>query len=120
MALADPQSIKVGETTTSLPRVNTGSFASEYTSADGTIHLKLSTQESTRRRQMLRVDISKITEDPFIDSQNREVSMSVYLVVDRPLVGYDNTEALAIIAALIELGTASTSKVLKQLLGGES
>lgn len=119
MALTDPQSIKVGETETSLPRVNTGNFSSQYESSDGTITLKLSTQESSRKRHVIRVDVEKITEDPF-SGDNVPVSMSCYLVIDRPLVGYDNTEALEVISALTALGSASTNKVFKALLGGES
>lgn len=119
MALTDPQSIKIAETTTSLPRVNTGNFSSQYEAADGTVTLKLSTQESSRKRHVIRVDVEKITEDPF-SGDNVPVSMSAYLVIDRPLVGYDNTEALAVVTGLNELAAASTDKVLKALLGGES
>lgn len=120
MALADPQSIKISGVTTSLPRVSTGAFSSVYESSDGTIDLKLSTVESNRKRHVVRVDVSKITADPFVPAENREVSMSSYLVIDRPLVGYTNTEALAVVAGLTEALAATESKILKALLGSES
>lgn len=121
MALADPQSIKIDESTAvSLPRVSTGDFKSVYTSSDGTIDLRISTEEKSRKRQVARVDVSKITADPFIPAQNSEVSMSAYLVVDRPPAGFTNEEAKKICKGLFELLTASTDKNLKAFLGSES
>jgi hypothetical protein len=119
MALTDPQKVTISEEETSLPRVNTGNFASQYESSDGTITLKLSTQESSRKRHVLRLDVEKITEDPF-SGDNIPVSMSAYVVIDRPKVGYDNSEALAVFAGLVKLATDSSSKVMVALLGGES
>lgn len=120
MALADPQSIKISGTTTSLPRTETGKGTSLYESADGLIKLSLSTVDNRRKRQVVRVDVSKITEDPFIPAQNVEVSMSTYLVFDRPKVGYTNAEAKAVYDGFIEALQASSSAVVTKLLGGES
>lgn len=120
MALADPQSIKISGTTTSLPRVSTGDFESIYESADGLIKLSLSTVSSKRKRQVVRVDVSKITADPFIPAQNVEVSMSNYLVFDRPQVGYTNAEAKAVYDGFIEALQAASSVVVTKLLGSES
>jgi len=120
MALADPQSIKISGTTTSLPRVSTSGGSSTYTSSDGTVRLTLSTQEGSRKRQTARVDVSKITADPFIPAQNSEVSMSFYIVFDRPVAGYSNAEALAVALGFIETITATSDLVLTKLLGGES
>lgn len=120
MALTDPQSIKISGVTTSLPRVSTSGNSSVYESADGTIKVTLSTQNGNRKRQTWRVDVSKITADPFIPAQNQEVSMSFYIVIDRPVSGYTNTEALAVVLGGIEALTASEDKVLVALLGGQS
>jgi hypothetical protein len=120
MALADPQSIKISGVTTSLPRTSTGSYESTYESADGLITLKLSTAEKSRKRQVVRVDVSKITTDPFIPAQNVEVSSSCYLVFDRPPVGFSNADMKAIYDGFIEALQASSSKVVTQLLASES
>jgi hypothetical protein len=120
MALADPQSIKISGTTTSLPRVSTGKFESLYESADGLIKLSLSTSEGKRKRQVVRVDVTKITADPFIPAQNVEVSMSSYLVFDRPKVGYTNAEAKAVYDGFVEAMQASSSVIITKLLGSES
>lgn len=120
MAFSDPQSIKVGETTKSLPRVNTGGYSSTYLSADGLTKLTISTQNGKRKRHVYRVDVSKTTEDPFIPADNIEVSMSSYIVIDRPLAGYSNAEALAVVVGLLEAATASADDDIVKLLGSES
>lgn len=120
MALVDPQSIKISGVTTSLPRVSTGNFESIYESADGLIKLSLETSMKKRKRQVVRVDVSKITADPFIPAQNVEVSMSLYVVFDRPLVGFTNAEAKAVYDGFIEALQATSSVIVTKLLGGES
>jgi hypothetical protein len=120
MALADPQSIKIGEVESSLPRTSVSGNSSSYTSEDGKITLTLSTTNGNRKRSVIRVDVDKITEDPFIPTQNTEVSMSFYMVIDRPPAGFDNTEVLNTVLALTSLGSASTNKVYKAWIGGQS
>lgn len=121
MAQTDPQSIKISGVTTSLPRVDTGNFGSVYLSSDGSITLKYSTQESNRKRHVARVDVTKVTADPLDDARNVEVSMSAYLVIDRPkFAGYTNAEALAVVTGLLEALTAESSAKVTKLLGSES
>jgi hypothetical protein len=122
MALADPQSVKISAATISLPRVATGDFESEYESADGLTKLSLSTirTKSSRKRQTVRIDVTKVTADPFIPSQNVEVSMSTQVVFDRPPAGYSNADAKAVWDGFIEALQASSSKIITQLLGSES
>lgn len=120
MALSDPQKIKIGAVESSLPRVSTGNKESIYESADGTVVLKLSTVESRRNRQTVRVDLSKITPDPFIPAQNTQVSMSVYIVIDRPVAGYTNKEAVEALKGFIGLCTESEYKLLEKLVARES
>lgn len=120
MAQADPQSIKISGTTTSLPRVSTGDYKSKYQSADALIDLLFSTQTGKRKRQVARVDLSKITADPFVPSNNIEVGTSVSLVIDRPLAGFTNTEEAALVAGFIELLTKEESKIITKLLAAES
>jgi len=120
MAFTDPQSITISSVTTSLPRVNSGNRQSEYASADGLIKLTASHVQGRRLRQVLRIDHSKITADPFIPANNALVSMSNYVVFDRPPAGYTNAEALAVYNGFKTLFTASTDAAITKLLGGES
>lgn len=120
MALSDPQKINIGAGEVTVPRTSTKGSESTYTSDDGLIRLTLSTQLGKRKRQIIRVDVNKITADPFRPAENSEISMSFYGVFDRPLVGFTNAEALAIAEGLMALFKASESTVGKKLLGSET
>ena len=120
MAFADPQSIKISGVTTSLPRVSTGKFESIYESADGLIKLSAAHQTGKRKRRVIRIDVSKITADPFIPANNVEVSTSIYIVFDIPSVGYSNAEMKAVYDGFIEALQASSSLLITKLLGAES
>jgi hypothetical protein len=121
MAFADPQKVKVdGSTETECPRVDTGNFESTYLSADGLVRLKLATTNGRRKRHTARIDLSKITTDPFDTTQNEEVSTSAYLVVDRPISGFTNEELKKLVEGLVGFLSASTYSATKKLLGSES
>lgn len=117
MALTDPQKIKVTESEATCPRVSSGAYTSTYQSSDGTVKLTLSTQNGGRKRHVCRVDLSKITTDPFDESQKEEVSMSSYIVIDRPLSGFTVAEAKKVVEGLTAYLTAT---ITEKLLGGES
>jgi hypothetical protein len=120
MAFADPQSIKISGVTTSLPRVSTGKFESVYESSDGLIKLSAATSNGKRIRRVIRVDLSKVTADPFIPAQNVEVSTSIYLVFDEPLAGFTNADLKALYDGFIEALQAGSSVLITKLLGSES
>lgn len=121
MAFTDPQRVTVdGTNELTLPRVNSGNFSSEYLYDDGTVSLKLATSNGRRKRHVARIDLSKITTDPFDTTQNVEVGTSAYLVVDRPLAGFDNDELLDLVEGLCGFLTASTSAAIRKLLASES
>lgn len=120
MAFADPQAVKISGSTKTLPRVSAAGNKSIYESADGLTRLTISTEKSKRKRHVYRVDVEKITSDPFIPTNNTSVSMSCYIVIDRPLVGYSNEEALAVVAGMLEAASETSSADLVKLLGSES
>nr|QDH86810.1 MAG: hypothetical protein H3BulkL172605e138_000003 [Leviviridae sp.] len=120
MAFTDPQSVTISGTTTPLPRTSTGDGTSKYQSSDGLITFTASTAYGRRMRHVLRLDHSKIAADPLAPAMNAKVSASVYLVIDEPNVGYDNTELLAIYTGLKTLVTASSDALVSKVLGGES
>jgi hypothetical protein len=120
MAFSDPQSITINAVPYSLPRVSSGVNESKYSSADGLVDLSASHSYGRRNRRVLRVDHSKITADPFIPAQNREESMSCYMVFDLPTVGYSNTEAKQVYTGFKTLFTASSDALIDKILGGES
>lgn len=120
MSFADPQTITISGTPISLPRTSVGDDESEYTSADGLTVLKANHSYRNRTRRVLRVDVSKMTTDPFRPAENVKVSMSNYIVFDLPPAGYNATEALAVWTGFKTQFSASSDLLITKLLGGES
>jgi hypothetical protein len=120
MSYADPQTVTISGVTTSLPRVSTGRFASEYLSGDGLISLKASSAIGNRIRRVVRLDHSKIAADVYQPDVNVKRSMSVYTVFDMPSVGYTAADALAIYLGFNNQVNASSNLLITKLLGGES
>jgi hypothetical protein len=123
MALTDPQKFKeVAGTEVTAPRVSTGNFNSVYETSDGLNKLTLSTTESNsnRKRHLVRIDVEKLSTNIYEESKKQSVSMSVYLVVDRPVNGYSVAEAKKLVEGLVGLLSASTYSLTEKVLGGES
>jgi len=119
MSFTEPLSVTLSGSTSSLPRTGGGEHDGEYTSADGLIQVTASHNYGKRVRRMLRLDIKKIAPDPFRPDENREVSMSCYMVFDVPEDGFTVTEQQAAYAAFKGLATASSDLLITKVLGGE-
>ncbi len=122
MALNDPQSITIGGTTTSLPRVGyPGSNASEYSNPDGSIDLVASHQYAKRTRRSMRLNLKKNITDPQTPANTVPRSASINLVFDVPTDGtYTPAEMLASYKGFVAQLAASTDAVIIKFLGGES
>lgn len=116
---ADPQSITISAVPISLPRVSSGVNAAAYASADSTLKFAISNAYGRRNRRTVRMEHSKIAADP-LTSANSRYSMTSYLVIDTPLVGYTVTEAQAVIAGFTAWLTASSGANVAKVLGGEN
>jgi len=120
MAFADPQSVTIGATTYSLPRVSSGTNTSTYQSSDGLVQLVPSSLYAKRTRRSLRLNSTKIAADPFTPSVNQSFSMSTYLVVDIPIIGFTVAEQTDVVDALSAYMAASSGAAIAKLLGGEN
>lgn len=123
MALTDPQKFKeAAGTEVTAPRVSSGDFKSIYETSDGLAKLTLSTIESNsnRKRHMVRIDVEKLATNVYEESKKQAVSMSAYVVIDRPVNGFTNAEAKKLVEGLVGLLSASTYSVTEKVLGGES
>lgn len=121
MAFADPQSVTpTGGSAISLPRTSSSIGAGAFTSADGNTTLLVSSQYGTRTRRTARLNMQKIADNPYNDGLNSLFSMSAYLVVDIPVLGYSLADQEANVGALTAWLTASSSAKVAQLLGGEN
>lgn len=121
MAFADPQSVTINAVAQSLARTSSGPGATgAFQKDDGLVRLSVAHSYGSRTRRTIRLDHSKVAADPFDSSLNAQYSMSVYLVVDHPRVGYTNAEQKQVVDAITAYLTASTGARVTQLLGGEN
>jgi hypothetical protein len=119
---ADPQTITVSAVPIIMPRVgsgiDTGTFRME--GPNSRYALSFSHTYGKRARHLVRFDHQKIATDPLVPTNNAPYSMSTYLVVDAPLVGYDAAGIKAPVDGLLAYLTASTGANITKLIAGES
>jgi hypothetical protein len=123
MALTDPQKYKeAAGTEVTAPRVSSGDFKSVYETSDGLNKLTISTQETAgnRKRHLVRIDESKLATNVYEESKKQSVSVSVYLVIDRPVNGFTNAEVKKLVEGLSGLLSATSFALIEKVLGGES
>lgn len=113
---SDPQSVTVNLVAKSLPLTSREGMVSVYSEDTGEHILRVSHQEASRDRRVVRLDHEKIAADP-LTAVNATVSTSVYIVIDEPKWGYTDTEIDYLVQGLT--GWLTTANVLK-VLGGES
>lgn len=120
MAIADPQSVTINSVAQSLARVGTNETKSIYRKDDGTVELTVSHQPGkVRSRDSAKLTFTKIAADPLLAGVNREVSLSIYFNIDRPLVGLTTAEMKDVATSLTTWLTASSGANLTKILGGE-
>jgi hypothetical protein len=124
MSFADPQSLTISGVNAgaavSLPRISAGANASTYRSNDSTEQLLISHSYGKRTRRTFRVDFKKVAADPFASGINREYTLSTYIVVDVPTVGFTVAEQKAVIDGMLASLSASSGAKITSLLGGEN
>jgi len=114
--LADPQSVTVNAVAISLPRTQMGATSNTYAATDGNTYMTTKQNKTANRfRREVRLSQKKIAADP-ISALNVEKGVSVYLVIDEPLVGFTDAEIGYLIDAL---KTWASSTNYNKVLGGE-
>lgn len=104
MALADPQSVTHNAVAKSMPRVEVAPKKAIYQNADETFKLTVSHQiqggrDSQVKSALVRLDQRKIVTDP-LTSTNDYGTMSIRVIIERPLYGFSMTEMEQLVAAL--------------------
>lgn len=122
MAFADPQSVTINGVAKSL--VRQGSPQPErlgkFSTAEGDFEFTVRQDKTASRfRREIRLTQKKVAADP-ISAVNKEVSTSVYIVVDEPRWGFTDTELGYLTAGLIAAYSASTYAMQTKLLSGEN
>lgn len=114
----DPQSITVNSVAQSMPRIENDKQKSIYQKNDKTFTMTISHTPASgnRVRSMVRVDQRAVVPDP-LTSVNDYENLGVYLVIDRPEVGFSATQVDQVVQAL---KTWLSSTAVTQLYGRES
>jgi len=120
MAFADPQSVTINAIAKSLPRTSSGTDSGTFTKDDQEVKLSVNHAYNKRNRRQIRLDHQKTTTDLLDPNINTLYSMSVYLVVDVPKVGYSIAEQKQVVDGFAAYLTASSGARVTQLLGGEN
>jgi hypothetical protein len=97
---ADPQSVTVNAVAQSMPRIKSDGTSAFYQKTDETFKLTISHQKpGTRIRSMARIDQRAIVADP-LTAVNDYETLSFYVVLDRPAVGFSQTQCDQLITGL--------------------
>lgn len=114
--LADPQNVTINAVATALPKVSNGPTTNVFTSADGNISMTTKQNVTTSRfRREVRLSSKKVAADP-ISGVNKELGVSVYIVIDEPRAGFSDLEISYVIEGLKGWLTSTN---YNKVLGGE-
>lgn len=114
---SEPQTVTVNAVPVELDRI---SFDPEGVFNNSTTGHKLRVYHTSgkRNRDNIRLDIIKTAADPLLDGVSRQYSMSVYLIIDKPVVGFSSTEVEQNAQALVDW--ADIAGNLTKVVNGES
>jgi len=115
---AEPQSVTVNTVASSLPRVSFGDRKGVFATSIGDKVLTIAHDLKSRNRRNVRLDFAKTAADPLQDGVSKQYTMSCYVVVDHPKVGFDNTEVKNNLKALVDYLAVAGN--LDKVVGGES
>lgn len=114
---SEPQTVTIAAAAKPLPRVSFGDRKGIFEDPDGN-RLSIVHTMGRRNRHTVRLDVTKTAADPLLDGVSRQYSMSAYLIIDVPPVGFTNVEQKDVAKAIADwcAVAANTTKVI----GGES
>lgn len=117
--LADPQSVTVGGSTISIPRVGVDKSSADYQSADGNTQLRVAqTTNSTTRSTVISLKTNKIAADP-VTAVNSRKSQIITITARGPIDGFTITEIKDQLVGLANALTASSAALAIKVLSGE-
>lgn len=116
---SDPQTVTISAIAQTLARTGVTANSGTFQKSDGNVGLVVGQAVGKRSRRSLRLNHRKIAANPFDSSINAEYSMSAYLVIDVPPVGYSVAEAQAVVDGFLAYLSAASGAKVTQLLGGE-
>lgn len=117
--LSDPQTITIDGTANTLPRVLTGTKEGKFQNLSTSISVE-TTAKNSRIRTVARLAQQKVTADPLVATTNIMVNDSIALTINRPSIGYSDSDVEKQVAGFIAWLTASSNANLKKIIAGEN
>lgn len=117
MALADPQSVTISGSASSLPRTGLALDQGSFRDATGQITLTVLHNTARTTRHTIKLAKSAIVSDPLVPSVNQNVAYSASLTLVTPKNGMSVADLVALGNALVAYATSAT---LTKVAGGES
>ncbi len=115
---SEPLAITVNAVAKSLNRTAFGDRRGTFSSVVDGLKLTVNHTSGKREASVVRFDIEKIAADPLQDGVSKPYSMSVWLTVNRPLVGFSVAEQNYNVQALVDWLDVPAN--LTKVLNGES
>ena len=117
--LADPQSVTVGGTTISLPKIGGDKTSADYRSPDGNTLLRVSqTETNSQRSTVISLKTNKIAADP-ITAVNSRKSQFITITARGPLDGFTVAEIKDQLVGIANALTASSGALAVKVFSGE-
>lgn len=117
MAYADPQSLTIGTTEVSLPRVGSSIGAGSFRSSDQKYQMDVRHQSGVQERHNVKLSFADVVGNPLVPSQNLVVGANVNLTITHPKNGL-TAESIKDIAEGLAVW-ADEANLIK-LIGGEN
>lgn len=120
MALADPQTVTIDGTAYTVARMPFNEKGSStFTDPTGLVDLVILQNKGRRSRSAIRIQRTVEATDPLTAVKSSEQA-AVYLMVDRPLLGFTNADLKKMVDALTAYTAASSGANLLKVLAGEA
>lgn len=118
--LNEPITLNDGTVDTIVNRIGTSPNGATYRSADGGVALEITHAYKRRNRHTIRLVHTKTVPDELVPTVNASKSMTIYLVVDTPTLGYDLGDISAVFAMFQGVLSAETGAAFTKILSGQS
>lgn len=113
MAFSDPISVTIDSVASNYNLIERSGTRAVYRTADGAMEVVISHQEGKRNRRTVRFNRYDVTADPFVPSNNVEVSYSAYIVIDTPIAGFADADVvLDVLGVMAFLDSTNLTKVM--------
>ena len=116
--LTEPQTVVIGANTRTLVKTESDKTRSVFTDRANGVRLEVSQSSGNRYRSLTKLTLTKIVTNP-ISGLLAEESVTAHLVIDRPRVGFTDTEVKEVVLGNLGWNTAATNANAIKVIAGE-